>query len=246
MTTTTKASPGQVTGGERRSGDLRAGVVAAWATTALTIVSFGLALTALPDEVPYPFATDRIAEQWPGDYWWMYAAMLLMAAFVAMVAAVHRYARPDRQLYSLLGVCAAVLSAAVLLIDYYVQVTVMQPSLEKRQLDGWALFTQYNPNGVFIALEELGYLLMALALLCLVPVFDGRDRVQRALRLLLTGCFALAIGALVAFSAVRGIDRGDDFEIAVISIVWLTLVAAGPLVATVLRRAARSVPPQEG
>lgn len=245
MAITTKPSAALVPDAGRRSGDLRAGVVAARVTTGLTIVSFGLALTAVPDVVPYPFATERIAEQWPGDYWWMYTAMLLMLSFVAMVAAVHRYARPARQLYSLLGLCAAVLSAAVLLIDYFVQVTVMQPSLEKRQLDGWTLLTQYNPNGVFIALEELGYLLMALALVCLVPVFDGRDRVQRALRLLLTGCFTLAIGALVAVSALRGIDRGDDFEIAVISIVWLTLIAAGPLVATVLRRAGRSVPPQE-
>lgn len=228
--------------GAPEAADLRAGVVAAWTTTVLTVVSFGLAITALPDHVPYPFATDRIAEQWPGDYWWMYAAMLLMLAFVTMVAAIHRWARPAQQLWSLLGLCAAVLSAAVLLIDYFVQVTVMQPSLEKGQLDGWALFTQYNPNGVFIALEELGYLLTAIALLCLAPVFDGHERVHRALRLLLTGCFALVVVALVAVSAVHGIDRGDDFEIAVISVVWLTLIATGPLIATVMRQAGRSGP----
>lgn len=228
--------------GDVRRVDLGVGVVAAWATTTLTVVTFGLALTALPDKVPYPFASQRIAEQWPGDYWWMYTAMLLMLAFVALVAAVHRSARPSRQVYSMLGLCAGVLSAAVLLIDYFVQVTVMQPSLEKGQLDGWALLTQYNPNGLFIALEELGYLLMALTLVCLVPVFDGHNRSERALRMLLAGCFAVSIGALAAVSAVRGIDRGDVFEIAVICTVWLTLIAAGPLIAVVLTRSRRRLP----
>src|SRR5664279_5800780 len=97
----------------------------------------------------------------------MYPAMLLMLLFVAFTAAVHEYAPPTRKFFSRLGLCLASVAAAVLLIDYYIQVTVMQPSLEKGQLDGWAILTQYNPNGVFIALEEIGYLLMSLVFLCL-------------------------------------------------------------------------------
>jgi hypothetical membrane protein len=113
----------------------------------------------------------------------------------------------------------------------------MQPSLEKRQLEGWALFTQYNPNGIFIALEELGYLLMSVVFLCLVPAFPEQTRLERALRWLLAVSFVASVLALIAVSAARGIDRGDLFEIIVISIVWLTLIVAGPLVALVFRRA---------
>lgn len=69
----------------------------------------------------------------------------------------------------------------------------MQPNLEKAQLDGWAILTQYNPNGVFIALEELGYLLMSVALLCLVPVFEKHDRLERGIRWLFTGSFATVV-----------------------------------------------------
>jgi hypothetical protein len=86
-----------------------------------------------------------------------------------------------QKVYSLLGLCVAVLAAAVLLANYFIQVTVMQPSLEKGQLDGWAILTQYNPNGVFIALEEIGYVLMSLALLCLAPVFTLRNRAELAI-----------------------------------------------------------------
>lgn len=206
-------------------------------TAALTVVTFALALTALPDSVPYPFASSVIAEQWPGDYLWMYPAMVLMLLFVALMAAIHEYAPPARKAYSLVALCVAIIAAAVLLIDYYLQVTVMQPSLEKGQLDGWAMLTMYNPNGVFIALEEIGYLLMSLALLCLAPVFMQKNRLERALRWLFVVSFAAAILALVIVSAFRGIDRGDDFEIAVISIVWLTLIVATPLIAIVFRRA---------
>ncbi len=73
------------------------------ATTALTVVSFALALTAVPNRVPYPFASHVIAEQWPGDYLWMYPAMVLMVVFVALTAAIHGYAPPARKIFSLVG-----------------------------------------------------------------------------------------------------------------------------------------------
>lgn len=214
-------------------------------TTGVTVVSFALALTALPNDVPYPFASEVIADQWPADYLWMYPAMLVMLLFVALIASVHEYAPATRKIFSLLALCLAVVAAAVILIDYFIQVSVMQPSLEKGQLDGWAILTQYNPNGVFIALEELGYLLMSLALACIAPVFVQDNKVERTLRRLLALNLAATVAALVAVSAARGIDRGDLLEIIVISIVWLTLILAGPLVAVVLRRAARAPIPRD-
>jgi hypothetical protein len=163
--------------------------------------------------------------------------MALMVLFVALLVAIHESAPPAHRTYSLLALCVGVIAAAVLLITYYIQVTVMQPSLEKGQLDGWAMLTMYNPNGVFIALEELGYLLMSLAFLSLAGVFVGASRLERSLRWLYTASFAVSIGALVVVFAVSGIDRGDQFEIIVISIVWLTLIAGGILTALVFRRA---------
>ncbi len=195
-------------------------------------------MTALPDDVPYPFTSDVVAAQWPGDYLWMYPAMLLMLVFVAFAASVHEYAPSTRKTFSLLGLCFACVAAAVLLIDYFIQVTVMPLSLEKGQLDGWAMLTMYNPNGVFLALEELGFLLMSLTLALLAPVFTGKNRLERTIRWLFLLSFAAVVGALAAVSWVYGTDRRDAFEIIVISIVWLTLIVAGPLVAAVLRRAA--------
>ncbi|MGD8201078.1 hypothetical protein ACQE98_10485 [Ornithinimicrobium sp. W1679] len=61
----------------------RSGVRVALAMGALTLNTFALALTALPDRVPYPFTDEVIAAQWPGDYLWMYPAIVLMVLFVA-------------------------------------------------------------------------------------------------------------------------------------------------------------------
>ena len=225
--------------GSGNAGAFRFGFWMAVFVTGVTVLTFALALTALPNKVPYPFTDPEIAAQWPGDYLWMYPAMVLMLLFVALVAAVHSWAPASRRVFSLVGLCLAVAATVVLLIDYYLQASVMQVSLEKGQLEGWAMLTQYNPNGVFIALEELGYLLMSVVFLCLAPVFRGKTRIERALRWLLGASFAVTAIALVAVSAVKGMDRGDTFEIAVISIVWLTLIATGILTALVFRRAGK-------
>ncbi|HET6497071.1 MAG TPA: hypothetical protein VFH61_17115 [Thermoleophilia bacterium] len=221
------------------SGVYRFGFWVSILVAVVTAATFALALTALPNKVPYPFTGPEIAAQWPGDYLWLYPAMLLMLIFVAQVATIHSCAPPSKRVFSLLGLCAAVVAAAILLIDYYLQASVMQVSLEKGQLDGWAMLTMYNPNGVFIALEELGYLLMSVVFLCLAPVFARKTGIERALRWLLSASFAMTVLALVVVAAVKGSDRGDTFEIAVISIVWLTLIAAGILTAFVFRRAGK-------
>ncbi|MFH8250224.1 hypothetical protein ACH3VR_07655 [Microbacterium sp. B2969] len=214
----------------------RFGFWSAIATAVLTLITFALAITALPNRVDYPFTSEEIVAQWPGDYYWMFPGMLLPVLFVALVAAVHELAGADRAVFSRLALSLAVIASAVLLSDYYVQAAVMQVNLEKGQLDGWSILTQYNPNGVFIALEELGYVLISGVFLCFVPVFAERTRLDRSLRwLFVASCTATAV-SFVTVGVGMGMDRGDAFEIIVVSIVWLTLVAAAPLLAVRFHR----------
>jgi hypothetical protein len=223
---------------------LRVGRWIAVATALLTVITFALAITAIPDAGPhcakdcveYPFTSQRIVDQFPGDYLWMVPAMLLMLAFVALFAAVHEHAPAARRLASLVGLIVAALASGVLLIDYFVQVTVLQPSLQKEQLDGWSMLTQYNPNGVFIALEELGYILMAIALACLAFVFDRHTRIDRALRWTFTLALAVMVVAFAIVSARHGIDRQDLFEVPAISIAWLETLVGSILLAVRFRR----------
>ena len=214
----------------------RFGFRVAVATVGVTVLTFALALTALPDKVPYPFTGYGIPQQWPGDYYWLFPAMVLMLLFVALVAALHQYAPDKSKTYSSLALCLAVIAATVLLVNYYIQAVVMPTSLEKGQLDGWSIFTQYNPHGIFIALEELGYLLMTLVFLSLVPVLSTRTRLERSIRWLFLASFAAAVASLAVVVALRGMNREDVFEIIIISIAWLTLIAGGVLLAVLFRR----------
>jgi hypothetical protein len=102
---TTAGTENQASPRESRSDDVtyRFGFSIAVATVGLTVLTFALALTAIPNDVPYPFTSEEIADQWPGDYLWMYPAMLLMLLFVALVAAIHEYAPPARKLFTLLA-----------------------------------------------------------------------------------------------------------------------------------------------
>ena len=235
---------------ETRYTAARFGFYAALATALMTLITFGFAITAIPDAgrncqvncATYPFSSELIASQFPGDYLWMIPAMLLMVAFVALIAAIHQFAVAERKVFSLIGLCLAVVAATVLLIDYFIQFTVMPLSLEKGQLEGWALFTQYNPNGIFLALEELGFLLMSVTFLAIAPVFVGATKLDRAVRWVLVAGFVATVAALGIVTAFVGLDRQDTFEIAVISIVWLTLVIAGPLISLMFRRATRAAP----
>ena len=122
----------------------------------------------------------------PHDYIWMYPATVLMGIFIVLLACIHQSMPENRRLYSLLALVFGAIAAALLAVDYYIQIATLQPSILKGEWEGVALVTQYNPHGIFIALEELGYLLMSLAFLFAGLAFAHATRLDRALRWLLS------------------------------------------------------------
>src|SRR5664280_188574 len=154
----------------------------------LAIMTFAIAICTPPVSGPfcksscivYPF-TDIIA-RFPGDYIWMYSALLMLAVFLLFIVCIHQYAPENKKIFSLIGLSFSIASALVLMSDYFVQVSVVQPSLVNGETEGIAILTQYNPHGVFIALEEIGYIIMSIAFISLVPVFSGSDRLNGAIR----------------------------------------------------------------
>ena len=170
--------------------------------------------------IPAPY-TD-VAQFIPGDYLWLIPAILLAPVFVVLVAAVHAYAPGPRRIFSPIALAFALAYAVVIGVDYFTQFAVVIPSLQAGETEGLSLFTQYNPHG--------------LALLFAAPVFSG-GRIQRAIRWLFVVGFVLAVAALVALWIVGG-DL-IAFEVAVLSINWIVLIASGMLLSLVFRRALR-------
>jgi hypothetical membrane protein len=107
------------------------------------------------------------------------------------------------------------------------------------ETEGITLLTQYNAHGVFIVLEELGYLLMSLSFLFMAPVFINKNRLEVAVRWVFIISFLLTVLALTLISINYGLDRQDRFEVAVISIDWLVLIVNGILLSIVFKQQLR-------
>jgi hypothetical protein len=221
------------------------GFWAAVLTAVVASISFAIAVQTPPASGPfcqggcltYPY--EDAAAFVPRDYIWMYPATLMMCLFLVLMSCIHSYAAEDRKLYSQIGLVFAVISSTVLAMDYYIQLAMVQPSLLKGELEGLVLISQYNPHGIFIALEELGYLMMSLAFLFMGFVFAGESMLERSIGWLLIVSSVLALAAYVVMSLLYGKDLEYRFEIAVITIDWIVLMVASVLLSFLFKRVAK-------
>jgi hypothetical protein len=163
-------------------------------------------------------------------------AIVLALAYVTLMVSIHFYAPAQKKIFSQVGLSFALIAAAVLAIDYYVQFSVIPVSLQNNETEGLATLIQYNSHGVFLALEELGYLVMSLSFLFVAPVFANRSRLESVVRWIFVIAFVLVIVSLAAISIGYGLDRQDRFEVIVLSIDWLVLIVNGILLSRVFRR----------
>jgi len=226
---------------------LRTGFWSSVSLAVLTFITFAMAVTALPKSGPsctgdcleYPFL-DSLA-YYPGDYYWMFLAMFQITVWVVWMVALHFTAPEEKKIFGFAGVGFSLMAAMVLYVDYYLQLAVVPVSLMKGETDGIALLTQYNDHGIFIALEELGYLLMSLSLFCMALTFSRKNRLERKLKRLLTAPFILLAVSLVAFLVQFGVDRSHRFELAAITLNWLVLIIAGIMTAVYFRQRMKKI-----
>jgi hypothetical protein len=220
----------------------RFGFWVALATGISTLVTFGIAVATPPLSGPlcregclsYPYLD--VASRFPRDYVWLFPAILATLLYVGFVIALRARAAGSGALFGELGLSLSVMAALTLVGDYFVQLAVVQPALRAGEADGIALLSQYNPHGLFIALEELGYLLLSLSLVCLIPTLSSSTRVERIIRRLFLTGFVANFLALCWFLLRYGHEREYHFEIAVISIDWSVLIAGAFLAAVVFHR----------
>jgi len=219
------------------------GFYAAILTAVITVVTFGIAIFTPPISgafcvgscIEYPFT--NIVSRFPRDYMWMYLAILVTFIYVVLMVCIHHYASKEKKIFSQIGLSFALISATILIINYFIQISVIQPSLVNGETDGIAILTAYNPHGIFIALEEIGYLMMSVAFFCVAPVFSGTNRLESAIRWIFIISFILIISSLIILSFFYGINREDRFEVVVITINWIVLIVSGILLSVVFKRA---------
>lgn len=220
----------------------RVGFWGAILTALLAAVSFGVAVTTPPrtgpfaasgSAIPYPYAA--AARFVPRDFVWMYLALLMMLAFLVLAACIRERALDERRALGTIGLCLAVVSFTTIALDYFIQLRTVQPALLRGELDGLVILSQYNPHGVFIALEELGFLAMGLSFAFLALAL-GSTRIERATRWVFLVSSMLMVAAFVGMSWYFGFGLEYRFEVTAIAIGWLTLMTSGLLLAFLFRR----------
>lgn len=222
--------------------DSRFGFWAALGTGVTTLITAGTAIATPPLSGPmckdncftYPYLD--IGARFPRDYIWMFPALIATVLYVAFMLALQARAKPEWRLLGQLGVVLSVMAGLTILADYFLQLAVIQPSVLAGEADGVSLLTQYNPHGIFIGLEELGYLLMSASMACMAPTLSAATRRERTVRWLFIGGLVVSLAALAWFMVQYGHRRAYLFEVTVITIVWLTLIPSSFAMAAVFRR----------
>lgn len=124
-------------------------------------------------------------------------SLLLGSAFLALVVSIHYVASADRKVFSHAAVAFATVYAALISINYYVQLTWVMPRLAAGRTEGIEMFL-FTPFDSFLyAVDILGYSFMSVSTLFAARVFTGKG-IGRAVRVSLT-----ANGLLLPFIALQ-------------------------------------------
>jgi hypothetical protein len=212
-------------------------------TVITTAVFLVMVITTLPRSGPYcqagcvGYPYTNVAAYVPRDYLWLYPAILVALLTMVLVQCIHYQTEASRGVLSGVGVSLTAIGAGALIIDYVIQLTFLQPALLLGETDGLTPWSQYNPHGVFIALENVGYLLLNIAFLFIgVAMVRTPTKLWRAAGWVFVAGGALTLAALVLYATLYGADLDYRFEVAAIGLTWLVLIAAPALLIIALLR----------
>lgn len=221
----------------KRNADTALTYAASLAMTVTAAAALSLATTLAPPRsgpnclteecVTYPY-TD-VAAYLSTDYWWMYPAALLPLALVVALVSLREAVPASRRSALWLATLAAVAASIVLGVAYAVQLMVVQPSLAKGEAEALVLWSQYNPHGLFIALENVGYFFACLGLLAMAWLFPGSGARDKALRWWRRTCGAIGILGLPVLAMVLRFDMEYHYEVLSLLSAWVGLLVLGPL-----------------
>ena len=202
-------------------------------TALMAVVSLAMAVTTPPRSGPYcqggcvGYPYTDVAAFVPRDYLWMYPALVLTLLTVVLVAWIHYRLASRRGLLSPVAVAFTTMGAAVLVVDYATQLSFIQPALDLGETEGLSPWSQYNPHGIFIALENVGYALINIAFILVGLAMTGMpSRLWRAAGWVFVAGGALTLTLLVFYSVYYRARLDYRFEVAAIGITWLVLIAA--------------------
>ena len=132
-----------------------------------------------------------------GFYLLLTPSLLLGVAFLVLVVSVHQLADADRRVWSQAAVAFGTIYAALISINYYVQLAWVVPRLARGAREGLEPFLFVPFDSFLYAVDILGYSFMSLATLFAAGVFTGGG-IERIARY-----FLVANGLILPFLALQ-------------------------------------------
>lgn len=158
------------------------------------------------------------------------ASLLLALSFVVLMVSIHNYAPPENKVWSQIGLSFAILYAALLIWNYYLQLTVVRTN---PLLYSW-LTMDFTRDTAFWSLESIGYALMGLATLFVVPILA-----KRQIELVIRWCFVIN-AVFTILGGIAYVASSNPLHLLVLASLGIWAVAfpiATALLAVVFRRA---------
>ena len=146
-----------------------------------------------------------------GIYVLLTPSLLLGSSFLALIAAIHQLSAPDRKVWSLAAFGFAIIYAALISINYYVQLAWVGPRLADDRIQGMEPFLFVPFDSFLYAVDILGYSFMSLATLFAARVFTGGGQ-ERIVR-----WFLVANGLVLPFLL---------FQMYVHALIWIAAIWA--------------------
>jgi len=124
-------------------------------------------------------------------------SLLLGASFLVLMVCVHRWAPPDRKVWSQAGLAFATTYTVLISLVYYVQLTFVAPRLASGNLERAEPFLFVPFDSFLYSVDLLGYSFMSVATLFAALAFTG-EGIERIVR-----WFMIANGLLIPFLALQ-------------------------------------------
>ncbi len=124
-------------------------------------------------------------------------SLLLGSSFLVLVVSIHQAASLDRKVWSHIAVVFATIYAALISINYFVQLAWVGPRLAAGRIAGMEPFLFVPFDSFLYAVDILGYSFMCVATLFAAMVFTGK-KPERVVR-----WFLMANGLLLPFIALQ-------------------------------------------
>lgn len=120
-------------------------------------------------------------------------SLLLGSSFLVLAVSVHQISSADRKVFSHAAVVFATIYAALISINYFVQLTWVAPRLAEGRTAGMEQFLFVPFDSFLYAVDILGYGFMSVATLFAAMIFNGKG-IERIAR-----WFLIANGLLLPF-----------------------------------------------